>query len=200
LVILRPSIAYPDQTTPNARPSVCKKVFGKISKIRTLSKYNPGYQTFKAGIYNSIGFMVSGWPIWHFPELHMFYRNKLSENEKLQLQRIIEKDEFNTDTKLNSYKKNIKQWNSARSAWAMALALALTGQAVNEIVPLEYIAHGKSGIVEYRVEAIEKLYIEKLGEKLDADTLASIRENEQSKSLIKLLNDAYKDSLTRRLK
>ncbi|MEC9282767.1 MAG: hypothetical protein VX642_08645 [Bdellovibrionota bacterium] len=159
--------------------------------------YNWTYNGAKTIGFNYLGYIATGWPIWYFPEIHFYYKNSLSKEEKSEVDRILNSSTaLPIPSALNKPIKTIKGFRRARKAFAMTIFLVSSGQAMGsllEMIPLSYLLEGKDGLVELKLDRIEKDYRLKYGEEISSEYRNYLKGIEEDKELLKILLEIYKD-------
>lgn len=165
--------------------------------VRIFLDYNRTYNASKFLVLNYLGFSVSGWPLWSVPEAHFIYKSKLSQEQKKQVDDLLNRSSYSNKTdEVQATYENIYSWRRARRAYFLVLSLVTSGIAVDrflDYVPLSYLVQGKEGLVELKLDRIGEDYQKNYQENITPDYREFLKEIEKDKEVWKLLLEIYKD-------
>ena len=182
--------------TVSAKKSI--QVFSNLRQnLRIQLDYSRLYNVSKFLGINYLGFMLSGWPLWYFPEVHSYYKNHLSYEQKRQMDEILRRPKTKIKAEnLEPALSRIRSWKQAKKVYLFLLGMLSTGMAIDhflEYIPFSYLIEGRDGLVELKVDRITQDYLEKYEEELSPEYKSYLANLEKDKKLLRLLIEIYKD-------
>ncbi|MAF90465.1 MAG: hypothetical protein CL674_04265 [Bdellovibrionaceae bacterium] len=189
-----------NSTWSQCRTSI-KKSVKEVSKLRQKLRiqldYSKLYNVSKFFGLNYLGFVLSGWPLWYFPEVHSYYKNHLSYDQKRQIDEILNQPKNKVEpTNLEPALTSIRSWKQAKKIYLFLLGLVSSGMALDhflDYIPYSYLVEGRDGLVELKVDRITQDYLEKYQQELSPEYKSYLADLERDKKLWRLLIEIYKD-------